>query len=278
MNTTPTPSAFDLRPELKERHRRIWALGDYAAVADQVIPELGRVVADAAGPSPGRRVLDVAAGSGNASLPAARAGADVVALDLTPELLAVGERAAESEGLSVTWQQADAESLPFQDAEFDAVMSCVGVMFAPDHQRCADEMVRVLRPGGTLALASWTPEGFVGRMFAAMKPYVPAPPAGFQPPPLWGTEAHVRGLLGDRVEDVRATPARLRVGAFTDAGQFLDFFRARYGPTVAAYAGLAQTPDRAAALDADLLALARDHDLGAGQMEWEYLLVTARRR
>lgn len=278
MSSTPTRSAFDLRPELKERHRRLWALGDYAAVADQVIPALGQVVADAGGASPGRRVLDVAAGSGNASLPAARAGADVVALDLTPELLEVGRRASEREGLTLTWVEGDAEALPFQDGEFDDVISCVGVMFAPDHQRCADEMLRVLRPGGTLALASWTPTGFVGRLFGTMKPYVPAPPAGFTPPPLWGTEAHVRELLGDRVDEVRTETARLPVGAFADAAQFRDFFRRHYGPTVAAYAGLAQEPDRAAALDADLLALAAAHDLGGGRMDWEYLLVTARRR
>lgn len=278
MSTTSTQPAFDLRPALKDRHRRMWALGDYPAVADQVIPALGRIVADATGASHGHRVLDVAAGSGNASLPAARAGADVVALDLTPELLAVGRQAAEREGLAVTWQQGDAESLPYPDGQFDAAMSCVGVMFAPSHQRCADELLRVLRPDGTLALASWTPEGFIGQMFATMKPYVPAPPAGSQPPPLWGSEAHVRELLGDGVDELRAERAHLPVDTFADAEQFLDFFRSRYGPTIAAYAGLAQTPDRAAALDADLLALADSYDLGHGRMEWEYLLVTARKR
>ncbi len=264
-----------LRPELKARHRRMWALGDYPSVASEVVAELGPTAVEAAAVGPGDRVLDVAAGSGNAAIPAARRGAEVVATDLTPELLDVGRRDAEAEGLALTWQEADAEDLPFPDAAFDVVVSSVGVMFAPDHRASADELVRVLRPGGRLALVSWTPEGFIGRMFATMKPYVPAPPPGVQPPPLWGDEEHVAGLLGDRVVDLRAQRRSLRVTTFGDAATFLAFFKERYGPTIAAYAGLADDPARAAALDTDLLALAAAHDVGDGAMDWEYLLVTA---
>lgn len=275
--TTETTTTTDLRPELKARHRRMWALGDYPSVASEVVAGLGPVLVQACGIGPGDRVLDVAAGSGNAALPAARAGANVVATDLTPELLDVGRRHAEAEGLTLSWQQADAEALPFADGSFDVVVSCVGVMFAPDHQRSADELVRVLRPGGRLGLIAWTPEGFIGQMFATMKPYVPAPPPGVQPPPLWGNEAHVTALLGDRVAEASTERRNLRVTTFPDAVGFLEFFKTRYGPTIAAYAGLAEEPERAAALDADLLALARKHDLGGGAMDWEYLLVTARR-
>jgi hypothetical protein len=157
-------------------------------------------------------------------------------------------------------------------------MSCVGVMFAPFHQRSADELVRVTRPGGTIGLLSWTPEGFIGQMFAAMRPYAPPPPPGAQPPPLWGDEAHVRALLGDRVTDVVARTQDLEVGCFPDAVSFREFFKATYGPTIAVYRSIAGDPARVAALDEALLELGRRHDEGGGAMRWEYLLLTARKR
>ncbi len=197
--------------DLKARHRTMWGLGDYPSVADEVIPELGRVLVEATGVAAGDRVLDVAAGNGNASFPAARAGAEVVASDLSPVLLEAG-RAVSPADLAIDWREADAEALPFDDASFDAVVSCVGVMFAPHHQPAADELVRVTRPGGRIGLLSWTPEGFIGQMFATMKPYAPAPPPGVQPPPLWGSEDHVEALLGDRVEDLRFARQRLARG------------------------------------------------------------------
>ncbi len=173
---------------LKTKHRAMWALGDYPAVAAQIIPTLGPIVVDAADVRPGDRVLDVAAGDGNAAIPAALVGAQVVATDLTPELLDHGKKLARERGADLEWHEADAEALPFDDDVFDTVLSCVGVMFAPHHQNSADELVRVCRPGGTLGLLSWTPEGFIGQMFATMKPYLPPPPSGVQPPPLWGDE------------------------------------------------------------------------------------------
>lgn len=188
MTTSTTTTHASNDAELKARHRGMWALGDYPAVAADLIPDLGRVLVDACDVAAGQRVLDVAAGTGNAAIPAVRDGAEVVAADLTPELLEAGARLAEqaltaAEGDRLTWREADAEALPWQEASFDTVLSCVGVMFAPHHQRSADEMLRVCRPGGTLGLLSWTPSGFIGRLFATMKPYLAPPPAGVQPPP-----------------------------------------------------------------------------------------------
>lgn len=265
---------------LKAKHRAMWALGDYPAVASEIIPALGPVLVEACGVRRGDRVLDVAAGSGNAAIPAALAGASVVACDLTPELFGPGRRLAAERNVEVEWRQADAEVLPFADGEFDTVLSCVGVMFAPHHQASADELVRVCRPGGTIGLLSWTPEGFIGQMFATMKPYAPPPPLGAQPPPLWGSEDHVRALLGDRVTDVAARRQTVRVDRFAAPAEWRDYFKARYGPTIAAYRGIADDPERVAALDRDLAELAQRHDRGLGTtvMDWEYLLLTARKR
>ena len=147
----------------------------------------------------GQRVLDVAAGTGNAAIRAAERGADVTASDLTPELLEAGRAVAERDGLELDWVEADAEHLPFEDGSFDVVMSSIGAMFAPHHQAVADELVRVCRPGGTIGLLSWTPEGMLGALFRTMGPFMPPPPPGAQPPPLWGSEDHLRGLFGGTV-------------------------------------------------------------------------------
>jgi SAM-dependent methyltransferase len=265
---------------LKVKHRAMWALGDYPAVVTDLVASLGPVLVGACGIHPGDRVLDVAAGTGNAAIPAARAGARVVASDLTPELLEIGRRHAEQLRTRVEWRQADAEDLPFADDEFDTVMSCLGVMFAPYHQASADELVRVCRPGGTIGLLNWTPEGFIGQMFATMKPYIPPPPPGAQPPPLWGREDHVRSLLGDQVTDVKARRQNVRISRFGRPEDFREYFKACYGPTIAVYRAIADDPERTAALDADLAGLARRFGLGSGStvMEWEYLLLTARKR
>ena len=264
---------------LKAKHRAMWAMGDYAAVASEVIPALGPILVEATGVAPGERVLDVAAGSGNAALPAARAGGSVTASDLTPELLEVGRREAERAGLRIEWREADAEALPFADASFDVALSCVGVMFAPHHQRSADELVRVTRPGGRIGLLSWTPTGFVGEMFATMRPYAPPPPPGAQPPPLWGNESHVRALFGDRVTEVEARVATLPVQRFASPAEFRDFFKRTYGPTIAVYRFIAEDQDKVGALDRDLEDLGRRFGMGdgSGSSGWEYLLFTARR-
>jgi SAM-dependent methyltransferase len=272
--------AVDADRALKAKHRAMWAMGDYPDVATTVIPSLGVRLVQASGLRGGDRVLDVGAGSGNVALPAAETGAQVVASDLTPELLDEGRRQAEERGLRIDWRTADAEALPFGDDEFDKVLSCVGVMFAPHHQVSADELVRVTRPDGTIGLLSWTPEGFIGQMFSTMKPYVVPPPPGVQPPPLWGDESHVRALLGDRVTDVDVRRETVRVERFETPEAFRDYFKACYGPTIAAYRGIADQPERVAALDDDLAELARRHDQGTGStvLDWEYLLLTARKR
>ncbi|PVZ13111.1 methyltransferase family protein [Actinomycetospora cinnamomea] len=275
--TTPI-TATDADRTLKAKHRAMWAMGDYPDVAARLIPELGPVLVTAAGIRPGDRVLDVAAGTGNVAVPAARAGADVVASDLTPELFDAGRASAERAGVAVQWQEGDAEALPFGDDTFDAVLSCVGVMFAPHHQLAADELVRVCRPGGRIGLISWTPTGFIGDLFRTMKPYMPPPPPGAQPPPLWGDEEHVRTLLGDRVTDVETRTRTVTVTAFESPETFRAYWRETYGPTIVAYRNVADDPKRTAALDRDIAAVAARHDRGTGTtvMDWEYLLLTAR--
>jgi len=197
----------------------------------------------------------------------------VIATDLAPELFMAGREAAALAGVELDWQEADAEALPFGDNEFDVVLSCVGVMFAPHHQRAADELLRVCRPGGKIGVLSWTPTGFIGEMFKTMKPYAPPPPPGSQPAPLWGDENHVRDLLGD----VAARKDVLRVDTFSGPEDFRDFFKKNYGPTIAVYRNIAGDPDRTQALDRDLLELAKKYGSGSEPfvMEWEYLLLTA---
>lgn len=275
-------SSTDADRVLKNKHRAMWAWGDYPKVAD-LIAEFGPVIVEAAGITAGQRVLDVAAGAGNASLPAARAGARVVAADLTPELLAVGARRAVEESLEVEWVEADAEALPFPDDDFDAVISAVGVMFAPHHQATADELVRVCRPGGTIAMINWTPEGLVGELFRTMGPYAPPPPPGVQPPPLWGNEAHVKGLLADRVTDLRLERRMVAFPPFSGPEELRAFYKTNYGPTINVYRAIADDPERTAALDHDFLALLtrtqpREPGASAGRWQAEYLLVTARKR
>jgi ubiquinone/menaquinone biosynthesis C-methylase UbiE len=278
MTTTTNRTGFT-GPEdeaLKAKHAAMWASGSYAAVADEVVGPLGGILVEAVDVQPGERVLDVAAGTGSSAVPAARRGARVTATDLTPELLEVGRAATDGDGLDLTWERADAEALPYDDASFDTVLSTIGVMFAPHHQAAADELVRVTRAGGTIGVLSWTPEGFIGQLFATMKPFAPPPPPGASPAPLWGRADHVRHLFGDRVTDVLARQRALRVDRFADGAEFRDFFKKHYGPTIAVYRSLADDPGQMAALDADLAALG-DRFLRDGVMEWEYLLVTARR-
>ncbi len=278
-STTPKAPSITDTPEdraLKAKHAAMWASGSYPTVVEDVVAPLGGILVDVVDVQPGQRVLDVAAGTGTSALPAARRGAEVVATDLTPELLDVGRAAAAAEGLQLTWRTADAEALPYDDAAFDVVLSAIGVMFAPHHQQAADELARVCRPGGTIAVLSWTPEGFIGQLFATMKPYAPPPPPGASPAPLWGRPDHVRGLFGDRVADLVAHQQNLRVDRFATGAEFRDFFKAHYGPTIAVYGSIAGDHAEVAALDADLAALG-DRSIRDGVMSWEYLLVTARR-
>jgi SAM-dependent methyltransferase len=275
MNTpTTTPD-----PELKARHRAMWASGDYPSMVETFLLPLGPRLVEACDLGPGMRVLDVAAGTGNASLPAARRGASVTASDLTPELLEAGRRRAEAAGLGLEWVEADAERLPFEDGSFDAVISSIGAMFAPHHQEVADELVRVCRPGGTIGLLSWTPEGMLGALFRTMGPFVAPPAPGAQPPPLWGSEAHVDELFADRVEFRTVERDVLEVTAFEFPHDYAEHFKARYGPTIAAKANARKT-GRQAEFDAALNRFCDDWNRGTpdrARFEMEYLLAVGTR-
>ncbi|KHO27489.1 hypothetical protein QQ44_08535 [Mycolicibacterium setense] len=268
MNVTTTDR------ELEAKHRALWALGDYAAIAANIVRPLGPVLVEASGIGPGDRVLDVAAGTGNAAIPAAATGAQVTASDLCPELLEQGRRLSAEAGVTIDWAEANAEALPYGDDSFDTVLSCIGVMFAPHHQRAADELLRVTRPGGRIGLIAWTPEGFIGQLFATMKPYVPAPPPGVSPPPRWGDEEYLRTLLGDRVGELTCERRELAVDAYADGAAFRDHFKANYGPTISAYRAIAADDERVVALDAEIAALG-DRFLAGSTMPWEYLLTVA---
>jgi len=203
-----------------------------------------------------------------------------IAVGLTPELFPAGREFAARHGATVAFEEGDAEALPYADESFDVVLSCVGVMFAPHHQRAADELLRVCRPGGRIGLLSWTPTGFVGELFRTMKPYAPPPPPGAQPAPLWGDEDHVRGLLGDGVTDLVAQRQTLAVEQFPTPEAWREYWKTVYGPTIAVYRHIAGDPEEVAALDRDLTDLAVRYDRGTGStvLDWEYLIITARKQ
>jgi ubiquinone/menaquinone biosynthesis C-methylase UbiE len=269
-DTTPDYAA------ITARQKQVWGTGDYAVVGTR-IQIMSETLCDVADLRSGTRVLDVAGGSGNTALAAARSGARVVSLDYVPSLLERARVRAAAEGLDIELVEGDAQALPFADASFDAVVSVVGVMFAPNQRRVADELLRVCRAGGTIALANWTPKGFIGGLFRTIGAHVP-PPAGVAPPPLWGSEEHVRELFGDRVSQLRAR-RRDYTFRFDSAEQFTEVFREYYGPTVAAFSAL--TPDGREALAADMTALARRFDRLGGDgpvaIPAEYLEVVATR-
>jgi ubiquinone/menaquinone biosynthesis C-methylase UbiE len=267
--------------DTKAEARAVWALGDYHAFAKELVWELGPLLVEACGVGPGQRVLDVAAGTGNVAIRAAQAGASVVASDLTPENFEAGRREAQAHGVELEWVEADAEALPFGDGEFDVVTSSLGAIFAPDHQAVADELVRVCRPGGTIGMVNFTPEGLAAEFFGLFAPYAPPPPPGARPPVLWGSEAHVRELFGDRV-DFLELARREYVERAASPSDYRELFKRTFGPAVALYAALASAPERLAALDRDFLEFATRSSTGApgGPSEYRYeiLLVVARTR
>ncbi|MHA7651916.1 class I SAM-dependent methyltransferase [Mycobacterium sp. ML4] len=273
--TTSAPVRAD--QTLAATHAAMWALGDYALMAEEVMAPLGPLLVEAAGIGPGVRVLDVAAGSGNITLPAARTGADIVSTDLTPELLQRSKERASTERLNIRYQEANAQALPFHDDVFDVVISAIGVMFAPDHQCAANELVRVCRPGGTIGLISWTHEGFFGRMLATIRPYRPSLSSALPPSALWGREAYITGLLGDRVTDVDTGRGLLEVTRFDTPKAVHEYFKNHYGPTIEAYENIGDNQVLAAELDTQLIELAEEY-LADGVMNWEYLLLTAKKR
>jgi ubiquinone/menaquinone biosynthesis C-methylase UbiE len=233
--TTPAP---DLAA-IKARQQKTWSAG-YAAIGSR-IPMISEQLADAADLRAGWRVLDIAGGNGNTALAAARCDCDVVSIDYVPGLLEQARARAAADGLPIEFIEADAEALPFADGEFDAVISVMGVMFAPDHDRTAAEAARVTRPGGTIALANWTPDGFIGQLFKAVGAFIP-PPAGLRSPALWGTEEHVRTVFGDAIGSVRAV-RRSYTFRYSSAQRLVDVFRTEYGPTLKVFEAL-ESPRR----------------------------------
>jgi ubiquinone/menaquinone biosynthesis C-methylase UbiE len=278
---TTVPMVDERDRALKAATRAAWALGDYHRFAKATVWEVGELLVRACGVSVGQRVLDVAAGTGNTAIRAATAGAEVVASDLTPENFEAGRREAEANGVELEWVEADAEALPFGDGEVDVVTSSFGAIFAPGHQAVADEMVRVCRPGGTIGMANFTPEGLITDFFAALAPYMPPSPAHALPPALWGDEEHLRTLFGDRVESVETTRTHY-VERAESPREYRELFKQTFGPVVAIYMSLADQPDRAAALDRELLEFAtRTNSSPAGEpaeYRYEYLLIVARLR
>ena len=244
---------------VKARQQAMWASGDFAVIGT-TLQIVGEMLNEAADVRAVHRVLDVAAGNGNATLAAARRFAQVTSTDYVPALLERARRRVDAEGFAnVTFEVADAEALPYADGSFDVVLSTFGVMFAPDHQRAAAEMLRVCRPGGRLGLASWTPAGFLGQLLRLVASYVP-PPAGVQSPLLWGTGGHLQELFADAARIEQTT--RMFAFRYRSPEHWVDVFRSFYGPTYTAFLSL--DAEHQSALAADLVALLRAHDTGGG--------------
>ena len=261
---------------LKTRQMSAWSSGDYAVVGT-TLQIVGEQLAEACDLRWDERVLDVAAGNGNATLAAARRGCAVTSTDYVASLLERGAERARAERLQVTFQVADAEALPFADASFDAVLSTFGVMFTPDQATAASELARVCRPGGRIGLANWTPEGFIGQMLKVLGRHIP-PPAGVQPPSLWGVESHLRTLFGERAASIKITP-RLFNFRYRSAAHFIEVFRVWYGPVLKAFAAL--PVEKALVLEQDLIELLNRLNIAGAEslvVPGEYLEVVVNRR
>ncbi len=260
---TATPEKPATAPDyaaIKQRQQATWASGDYTIVGT-TLQIVGETLAEAVDVRSGERVLDVAAGNGNATLAAARRFADVTSTDYVQALLDKGRGRAKAEGLDVRFEVADAEALPYEGGSFDVALSTFGVMFAPDHASAARELIRVVRPGGRIGMANWTPEGFIGRLFKIIGTHV-APPAGVRSPALWGTEAHLVSLFGPRAKDIQVQRKMFHF-RYRSASHFVQIFRDYYGPTHKAFGAL--DAGGQAALERDILALLNELDVGKGR-------------
>ena len=260
---------------VKDAHRKTWASGDYARIAE-LVTDVGERVVERAGVQAGSDVLDVAAGTGNASIPAARAGAQVIATDLTPELFTAGRQRASKAGVQVEWLAADAEDLPFEDERFDYVLSSLGVQFVPRHEVVASELVRVCRGGGTIVLGNWAADGYIGRFWTIMGPYLPPPPDFAQPPADWGRSEHVEQLFAEYPVDL--TSERYALDFEADSAEaFIDTLADYYGPLLQARNKLTAT-GRWEALRDELIALSNEMnaaDDGHFRAPSEYLVTLA---
>lgn len=261
---------------IKQRQQATWASGDFAIIG-VTLQIVGESLAEAADIRANEKVIDIAAGNGNATLAAARRFAQVTSTDYVPALLEKGKVRAAAEGLAVTFREADAEALPFPDAGFDAALSTFGVMFTPEHARSASEMMRVLRPGGRIGMANWTPEGFIGQLFKTIGKHVP-PPAGLKSPALWGTENYLQELFGDQAARIEATRKVFNF-RYASAKHWLQMFRDYYGPVYKAFAAVGA--DGEPALEKDLTdLLERFNTAGAASLvvPGEYLEVVVTKR
>jgi SAM-dependent methyltransferase len=245
--TTGTDIDFNA---IKQRQQATWASGDFAVIGT-TLQIVGESLAEAADVRADERVLDVAAGNGNATLAAARRFARVTSTDYVPHLLEKGAARAKAEGLDIQFRAADAEALPFEDGAFDVVLSTFGAMFAPDQDKTARELMRVVRGGGRIGLANWTPEGFIGQLFRVIAAYVP-PPAGLRSPVSWGTEPRIVELFGPNATDIRCVRRDFNF-RYRSAAHWIEVFRNFYGPTHKVYAAL--DPARQASLTEDITAL-----------------------
>jgi ubiquinone/menaquinone biosynthesis C-methylase UbiE len=272
---TQNPGHVDLEA-LKARQQRAWSSGDYAVVGT-TLQIVGEELCEALDVRSGQKVLDVAAGNGNVSLAAARRWCDVVSTDYVPSLLDRGRTRAAAEGLSLEFKHADAEALSFADAAFDVVVSTFGVMFTPNQDQAAAELLRVCRSGGKIGLANWTPEGFIGQLFKTLGKYLP-PPAGTKSPALWGTQARITELFGPAASSIAAEKHHFFF-RYRSPEHFLDIFKSYYGPMLKAFAALDETNQEG--LRNDLLALIgrmnRAED-GTMVVPSEYLQIVITRR
>ncbi|MGB2850354.1 MAG: methyltransferase domain-containing protein [Solirubrobacterales bacterium] len=263
--------------EIKQRNRAMWATGDFDAIAELIWDVGGRLI-DRLGVGPGERLLDVGAGTGNAAIPAAVAGAEVVASDLTPELFDPGRRRATEAGVELEWVEADAEALPFEDGSFEIVVSTFGHMFAPRHRVAAEEIARVTRPGGRIGLCCWDPAGQVGDFFRTIASHMPPPPEGFQPPPMWGNPAHATEMFegtGIGLEFEHEVTAM----QFADAVSATDEYAEKFGPVVMARRAL-EPEGRWQALHDDLVKLFEEQSTPADDgisFDAQYLVILGRK-
>lgn len=270
--TAVTPVDFGA---IKQKQQVTWASGDFAVIGT-TLQIVGETLAEAADIRAGERVLDVAAGNGNATLAAARRFAQVTSTDYVLHLLEKGAARAQAEGLDIQFKVADAEALPYADESFDVALSTFGAMFTPDHGRTARELMRVVRPGGRIGMANWTPEGFIGQLFRVIGAYVP-PPAGLQSPALWGAEPHIVELFGPQARDIRCVRRDFNF-RYRSAAHWIDVFRKFYGPTHKVYAALDDA--RQARLTADITALLQRMNKGGSDslvVPSEYLEVVVTR-
>lgn len=261
---------------IKNAHRAMWAVGDYPTIAKR-IEAVARMLVERVGAAPGSELLDMATGSGNVAIPAATAGARVTGLDITPELLEVARHRAAQAGAEIEFVEGDAEQLPFGDDAFDIVTSCFGVMFAPRQEVAARELTRVARPGATIAVAAWTPEGVVGRNFRTVAAHMPPPPPELRPPVMWGEEAHVRLLFADTGAELTCERHVVAFGGESPTA-FFEQDETMLGPAVMAKAAL-EPQGRYEQLREDMLALYHDvneADDGSFRAQAEYLLTIAR--